>query len=291
MTTTLAQARSALDPAVGARLRTFRAALRAFRGVPPTPRTIAMVGLDPVAGRSTVTAVLALVAAGFSGRRVVVIDTATPAAGPRSAPGAMPASDDAAARTVTALLGGDVLQGRLPRLLEVPPSGGVPRRLISAALTPDAAVPVLSLPPGAGGFAPQLLEQALERLAFRADLVLIDTPVGPRAPVLHGVLDLADHFVLVARGDADLPRQTAAGRAWLATAPGRPRHRPSSVVVVSRGLRAARPDPAPTEGEPVTVLRRDEALRRRQPEAMSRSSVITGLRLATRLLSPFPSEL
>jgi hypothetical protein len=291
VTTALAQARSALDPAVGVRLRAFRTAVRAFHAAPVQPRTIAVVGLDPGAGRSTVTAMLALLAAGFSGRRVVVIDTATPTAGPRSAPGAMPATDDAAARTVTALLGGDVLQGRLPRLVEAAASGGVPRRLITAALTPDAALPVLSLPPGPGGFAPQLLERALERLAFRADLILVDTPVGPRAPVLHGVLDLADHFLLVVRGDADLSRQAAAGRAWLATAPGLPRHRPSSLVVVSRGLRAARPGPALTEGGPVTVLRRDEALRRRRPEAMSRSSVITGLRLATRLLSPFPSGL
>src|SRR5690349_8750275 len=100
VTTALAQARSALDPAVGVRLRAFRTAVRAFHAAPDQPRTIAVVGLDPGAGRSTVTAMLALLAAGFSGRRVVVIDTATPTAGPRSAPGAMPATDDAAARTV-----------------------------------------------------------------------------------------------------------------------------------------------------------------------------------------------
>lgn len=284
MTTALARLRSALDPTLTTRVGDFLDALSAWQTAPHRPRTVAVTGLASGAGRTTVTAVLALVAAGFSDRRVVVIDTVTPPTGPRTPPGELPGSDDVAGRTVTALLGGDLLQGRLARLLEAPVTGGVPRRRIAAAFTPEAAVPVLSLPPGPGGFAPQLLEQTLDRLAYRADLVLIDTPPGPRASVLHAVLELADHFLLVARADGDLPRQAAAARAWLERAPGRPRQRTSSLVAVSRGLRAP-----PGIGDGVTVFRRDEALRRRRPEAMSRASALTGLRLATLAVTAPPS--
>jgi hypothetical protein len=115
--------------------------------------------------------------------------------------------------------------------------------------------------------------------------VLIDTPVGPRAPVLHAVLDLADHYLLVARADGDLPRQHRAGRVWLSDAPGRPRRRTASLVVTSRGLRAPRPRTGPDADPPMTVLARDEALRRRQPGQMSRTSMITALTLAARVLT------
>ncbi len=285
----LARLRSVLNPDVGGRLEEFQDAVDALACTPSLPRTVAVVGLVPGAGRSTVAAVTALVAAAYSDRRVVVIDTVTPPTGPRPGRGGLPAGDDVAARTVTALLGGDVLQGRLPVLLEDPPSGssgGVPRRRVASALTPDAAVPVLSLPPGPGGFAPQLLERALDRLAYRADLILVDTPVGPRAPVLHAVLDLADHYLLVVRADQDLHRQDRAGREWLTTAPGRRRSRTASLVTVSRGLRAPREEP----DLPMTVLRRDEALRRRRPDQLSRASMVTGLRLAVTALTAERSE-
>lgn len=284
MDTRLARLRSALNPGVGGRLESFRDAADALAAAPAGPRTVAVVGLAAGAGRSTVTAVTALAAAAYSERRVVVIDTVTANTGPRSRLGTLPPSDDVAARTVTALLGGDVLQGRLSALLEGSTDasgGGVPRRRVAAALTPDAAVPVLSLPPGPGGFAPQLLERALDRLAYRADLILVDTPVGPRAPVLHAVLDLADHYLLVARADGDLRRQDRACRVWLGSAPGRPRRRTATLVAVSRGLRAPRDQP----DLPMTVLRRDEALRRRQPDQLSRRSMVTGLRLAAAALT------
>lgn len=276
-----ARLRSMLNPGVGRRLESFQASLAALRATPATPRTVAVVGLVPGAGRSTVTAVMALAAAAYSDRRVLVIDTVTAATGPRDRPGLPPSHDDVAARSVTALLGGDVLQGRLALLLEGEPAAGVPRRRVASALTPDAAVPVLSLPPGPGGFAPQMLERALDRLSHRADLILIDTPPGPRAPVLHAVLDRADRFVLVGRADRAVGRQGRAGRVWLDSAPGRRRERPAALVAVSRGLRAPRPGAGPA----VTVLARDEALRRRRPDQMSRTSMITGLELAAAVLA------
>ena len=296
----LACLRAAVNPAIGGRLTAFRDAIAALGAAPAGPRTVAVVGLVPGAGRSTVTALLALAAAAFSARRVVVIDTVTPSTGPRAVPGRIPAGDDVATRSVTALLGGDVQQGRLTQLVEDSRTGAgdsagrvagmVARRQVRAAFPPGAAVPVLSLPPGPGGFAPQLLEQALDRLAYRADLVVIDTPVGPRAPVLHAVLDLADHYILVGRADRDVARQERAGRIWLSQAPGRPRHRAASLVVVSRGLRAPRPSALPSghqaaSGLPVTVLGRDEALRRRRPDQLSRSTMITATRLAAHVLA------
>ncbi len=287
--TRLARLRAALHPGVAGRLDAFRDAVDALAEAPAAPRTIAVVGLVPGAGRTTVTALLALAVAGHSHRRVVVIDAVTSVTGPRNAPGRPPAGDDVSARSVTALLGGDVRQGRLPELLAGAPIGGIPRRRIRQALTPDAAVPVLSLPPGRGGVPPQRLEQTLDRLAYRADVILIDTPAGPAAPVLHAVLERADHYLLVAPAGPDLARQARAGRVWLSDGPGRPRTRTATLVAVSRGLRVPHWSALP---EPVTVLARDEALRRRQLGQLSRSSMITALALAAdALTSPMSTPL
>jgi Mrp family chromosome partitioning ATPase len=255
---TLARVRAAFNPALTSRLGEFEDAVAAFQAVPRRAAVVAVVGLVPGAGRSTVAGLTALTAAAYSDRRVVVIDAA------------------AQPHTVTELLGGNVADGRLGTLLDGVVTSGVPRRRVRAALTPGAAAPVLSLPPGSGDFAPQMLEQTLDRLHHRADLIVIDAPPGPSHPVLHAVLDLAGHFLLVVRADDNADAQVAAAAEWLASAPGRHRRRPASVVAVSRGLRALEPR---TAG--VMVLRRDEALRRRQLGRISRRSAVTGLRLAT----------
>ncbi len=246
---TLARVRAAFNPALTSRLGEFEDAVAAFQAVPRRAAVVAVVGLVPGAGRSTVAGLTALTAAAYSDRRVVVIDTA------------------AQPHTVTELLGGNVADGRLGTLLDGAVTSGVPRRRVRAALTPGAAAPVLSLPPGSGDFAPQMLEQTLDRLHHRADLIVIDTPPGPSHPVLHAVLDLAGHFLLVVRADDNADAQVAAAAEWLASAPGRHRRRPASVVAVSRGLRALAPR---TAG--VMVLRRDEALRRRRLGRISRRS-------------------
>lgn len=268
-----ARLRAALNPGLAARISEFDTALAALRAVPQRQVTVAVIGLVPGAGRSTVSGLTALCAAGYSDRRVVVIDTA--ASGPHP---------------VTDLLGGDVADGRLPVLMEVPAGSGVSRRSIGAALTPGAAAPLLSLAPGDGEFTPQALEGTLERLRYRADLVVIDTPVGPSHPVLHAVLDRVDHFLLVVRGDGHADAQVDAGLGWLASAPGRRRPRPVSVVAVSRGLRGlraagpVRPTPVsvatPEDPPGVIVVARDEALRRRRLDRISRRSAVAGLRLA-----------
>lgn len=284
MDAALARMRAGLNPDLSGRLGEFRDALARFRAVPRRQTVVAVVGLVPSAGRTTLTGLVALTAAAYSDRRVVVIDTAASAStvGLDGAADATAATDPTAVagmaggRTVTRLLGGDVADGRVRALLDIPVTTGVPRRRIAAALTPGTAAPVLSLAPGSGDFTPQMLEQAVERLRHRADLVVVDTPPGPAHPVLHAALDLADRFLLVVRGDHNADAQIAAGLGWLAAAPGRRRDRTTSVVAVCRGLRPVGPS---TPG--VAVLGRDEALRRRRLDQLSRRSAVTALRLAT----------
>jgi hypothetical protein len=205
-----------------------------------------------------------------------------------------------AAGTVTELLGGVVADGRITTLLDTPVRSGVPRALIARSLTPGTAAPVLSLAPGSGEFTPQLLEQALGRLRHRADLVLVDTPPGPGHPVLHAALDLADHFLLVVRGGPErrgadrgrgatgwLPHRDGIGSArsawWRSAAacvrcPGRPRRGPPRRERRRRDLRTRTSRARVRPG--ITVLARDEALRRRRLDRVSRRSAVTGLRLA-----------
>ncbi len=271
----------AVNPGLTAELAEFAAARAGFAATRPVARTVAVLGLTPGEGRSSVAALLALSVAGWSDRRVAVLDTVAVPTGPHPAVAGMPGVRDVAGRTVTALLGGDVGQGRLQGLVD--PSAGstvVARNRLRAALTPGAAVPVLSLPPGGPGFPPQFVEQALARLRQRADLVVIDTPVGPSAPVLHGVLQHADHFLLVVRGDGDTDRRLQAVAHWLGNAPGRARTRPATAVIVSRGLTK----PSWTfPSLPVVVIPRDEGLRRRRPERLGRPAAVAGLRLATEI--------
>jgi hypothetical protein len=264
----------AVNPALSADLAEFTAARAAFAATRPVARTVAVVGLTPGEGRTSVAALLALTVAAWSDRRVVVLDTvAAPSAGRPGSAG------DVAGRTITALLGGDVGQGRLQHLVD--PAGGpevVARSRLRAARTPGAAVPVLSLPPGGPGFPPQFVERALGRLRQRAELVVIDTPAGPSAPVLHGVLQHADHFLLVVRGDGDVDRRLQSAAQWLDQLPGAARPRPATAVVVSRGLTT------PSWNfplVPVVLVPRDEGLRRRRLDRLGRPAAIAGLLLAT----------
>jgi hypothetical protein len=277
---------AAANPRLSATLDGFSTARDALAAAPRAPRTVAVVGLTPGAGRTTAAALVARSVAGYSDRRVVVVDAATPPTAPRSGSG-RPALTDRAARTVTALLGGDVGQGRLTGLLAAPATPGVARARLRASFTPSARPAVLSLPPGPAGFAPQLLEQTLTRLALRADLVVIDTPVGPGAPVLHAVVERVDHVLLVVDGAGDPGRAVALARDWLVAAPGRRRRRCATALVVGRGLTAPKVPATlglPGADLPVLVLARDEALRGRRIHHSSRRSVITGLRLAAAVL-------
>ena len=269
------------SPTLTADLDAFRLARDRVAGAPRVARTVAVVGLTPGGGRTTAAALLACCVARYTDRRVTVVDAATPPAAPHRTVAGRPSLTDAAARTVTCMLGGDVTQGRLTTLLDAPLAPGVARSRVRSALTPGAAPSVLSLPPQLSGFAPQYLEQTLTRLRLRADLVVIDTPVGPRAPVLHSVVELVDHVLLVVDGEGEPAQAVAAARDWLESAPGRNRRRPATALVVNRGLRTPT---VPPLGLPVLVLGRDEALRRRRIERAARRSVITGLRLAASVL-------
>ncbi|MGI8591334.1 MAG: hypothetical protein ACR2M5_10170 [Nakamurella sp.] len=257
----LRQALAAADPrlALGAgRLQRVRATLPGSAN----GRTVAVIGRVPGSGTSTVVASMALAAAGYTGNRVVVVETnrSDPAAG---------------ARRVTTLLGG-IGNGRLPTLLGVPGGEAVARRRLRAASTPGSAVPVLELPPRSGNFAPQVLEQTLARLRQRADLIILDTPSDRSEPVYHAVLHLVDHVLLVLPADRSAPERLAAARRWLAATPGPARRHSVSVVLVARSRFVPRWRP----GElPWVLLRRDGALRRGTVGRMSRRSLVAALQL------------
>lgn len=277
---------AAATPSLTHDLEAFRLAHDAFTVTRPAPTTVAVVGLTPGEGRTSVAALLALSVAGWSARRVVVLDSVTARTGRQPEVAGVPAVLDVAGRSVTALLGGDVTQGRLSGLLDRRARDGdgaadtpvVTRRRLRASTTPGAAVPVLSLPPGGAGFQPQYVEQTLTRLRQRADLVVIDTPAGPSSPALHGVLEHADHFVVVVRGDGDVDRRFARALQWLGAAPGRSRRRTVTGVVLQKGGRT--PEHRPQDF-PVVLVARDEGLRRRTPSRLGRRAVISGLALAT----------
>jgi len=268
---------AALNPLLGKDVADYAAARDRFAATRPLPTTVAVIGLTPGEGRTTVAALLALAVAGWSDRRVVVLDTVSSPVGWQPPPAGLPRFGDMAGRTVTALLGGEVSAGRLPDLLDSRPSADVvARSRLRAASTPGAAVPVLSLPPGRG-FAPQFVEQSLVKLRQRADLVIIDTPAGPRSPVLHGVLQHADHFLLVVSGHGDVDRRLRAVLRWLDTSPGRSRRGTATGVIVQRGWSL----PGWQFSDlPVALVPRDEGLRRRRIDRLGRSAVIAGLTLA-----------
>src|SRR6478735_4982545 len=96
------------SPTLTADLDAFRSARSQLSAASRAPRTVAVVGLIPGAGRTTAAALLAWCVAGYSDRRVIVVDAATPPAAPGPPSVGRPALTDAAARTITAMLGGDV---------------------------------------------------------------------------------------------------------------------------------------------------------------------------------------
>lgn len=277
----LARLGAALNPLLGRDVADFAAARARFAATLPRPTTVAVIGLGPGEGRTSVAALLALAAAGWSDRRVIVLDTVSSPVR-RQPPGAgVPRVSDVAGRTVTALLGGEVAAGRLPNVLDARPSADViARSRLRAARTPGAAVPVLSLPPGGSGFTPQFVEQSLVKLRQRADLVIIDTPAGPGPAVLHGVFQHADHFLLVVSGHGDVDRRLLGALRWLDGSPGRSRRRTATGVIVHRGWSV----PSWQFSElPVVLIPRDEGLRRRRIDRLGRQTVIAGLNLAAEI--------
>lgn len=289
---------AAIRPSLTEELAAFESARTALAATRPVPTTVAVVGLTPGEGRTSVAALLALVVSGWSDRRITVLDAVAAPGARRDPVNGVAGVRDTAGRSVTSLLAGDIAQGRLAALVDdssrptatardrgqtsvlaAKAQDVVRRARIRSALTPGTAVPVLSLPAGrmSAGFPPQDLERAIARLAFRSDLVIVDTPAGPTVPVLHAALRHADQLIGVVRGDGDVDARLHALRQWAATAPGGNPDRPLIGVVVQRGLRRPRwTDP----GHPVLLLGRDEGLRRRSVGRISRRTVTTGLDLA-----------
>lgn len=282
------QVRAAVHPALAEQLGSFR---RMTAQVPPTAhgRKVAVIGRSPGCGTSTVAALLALVAQGYTRNRVVVVDSCTDrdvrdngarGSGDGSAPGP--------GRRVASLLGragtpGPPAEGRLPALLAVPDGEAVARSRVRVAATPGTVVPVLGLPGDADSFPPQMLAAALDRLRLRADLILVDTPTAPDRPVFHAALHLVDHVLLVISADRSAPERLAAGRDWLAAVPGPQRRHDVSVVLVARTAFVPRWRP---EDLPWTLLRRDRALARGQLGRMSRRSTLSALELVARVSVP-----
>lgn len=267
--------------------------------LPPTAsgRKVAVIGRAPRCGTTTVAALLALTAQGYTRNRVVVLDTTTNA---DLDTGRIEASRSTAAgeqgRRVAVLLGrggrradggrGEPAEGRLPALLAVPEGEPVARSRVGIAATPGTVVPVLALPSAAATFAPQTLAAALGRLRLRADLVVLDTPTSPDRPVFHAALHLVDHVLLVIPADRFAPERLAAGRDWLAAIPGPQRTHDVSVVLVAQTTFVPRWRP---EDLPWTLVRRDGALARGQLGRLSRRTTMAGLELVTRVSTPLRS--
>ncbi|GGL96292.1 hypothetical protein [Nakamurella endophytica] len=255
-------------PGLGGQVSRFRAAQSAAtRG--QAVRSVAVVGLEPGEGRSTVVAVAAVAATAFTDLSVTVLD-AVAAGGPRP--------------SVTELLGGDPQRAGLARLLPEPgePGGPVSRAAVRAARTPGAAVPVLGVGPADGPVTATALRAALVRLEQRTDLVLVDTPSVASDPDLFaGVLAVVEHVVVVAGAGADAGHRVAAVRDRIARGPAPLANREVSVVLVDRAgpsLRRGRTDPS------ATVLRRAAALRDGRIDRMGRGSVVDGLVVVATLL-------
>ncbi|MDQ6657691.1 MAG: hypothetical protein M3Z00_05635 [Actinomycetota bacterium] len=280
--TVLARCGSAVNPLLGRDIGNFTAARNRFVGTVPRPRTVAVIGLTPGEGRSSVAAVLALSAAGWSNRRVLVLDTVAADRRPCPSVGAVAGELGVAGRSVTALLGGDTARGGLNDLLDITAAGQmVARSRLQASRTPGAAVPVLSLRAGGPAPAPRFLMRTLALLRQRADLVVIDTPAGPESAVFPDVLASADHFVLVARGDGDVDRRLQSALRWLdSCTDGRA---PATAAIVSRSLGT----PSFSFAElPVVLLPRDEGLRRRRVDRLGRQATTAGLTLAAEVARP-----
>lgn len=268
---------AAVHPALAGQLGSFR---RAAAQLPPTAagRKVAVIGRSPRCGTTTVAAMLALAAQGYTRNRVVLLDTNTGS-------GTDAGDHD---RRAAALLGraggaGRSGQGRLPALLAVPDGEPVSRSRVRVAATPGTVVPVLALPSDAGSFPPQTLAAALDRLRMRADLIVLDTPTAADRPVFHAALHLVDHVLLVIPADRFAPQRLAAGRDWLAAVPGPQRTHDVSVVLVAQTTFVPRWRP---EDLPWTLLRRDGALARGQVGRMSRRSTMAALELVGRVSGP-----
>lgn len=272
----LARFGSAVNPLLGRDIGDFTTARDRFAATVPTPCTVAVIGLTPGEGRSSVAALLALSAAAWSNRRVLVLDTVTADRRPQQTVGGIAGVHDVAGRSVTELLGGDAARGGLNDLLEATTRGPmVARSRLRASRTPGAAVPVLSLPAGGPGAAPRFVMRTLASLRQRADLVVIDTPAGPSAAVMPDVLAGADHFVLVARGDGDVDRRLLAGLRWLDSSTGSRGRVTAAIVSRSWGTPSWR-----FAELPVVLLPRDEGLRRRRVDRLGRQATTAGLTLA-----------
>ena len=276
---------AAAHPALAGQLGSFR---RLTEQLPSTAggRKVAVIGRSPRCGTTTVAALLALTAQGYTRNRVVVLDTNV-TAGNRITGGDDSGADDSG-RRVAALLRrpgarSEPADGRLPTLLAVPDGEPVARSRVRVAATPGTVVPVLALPADSGNFAPQTLAAALDRLRLRADLIVLDTPTSPDRPVFHAALHLVDHVVMVIPADRFAPERLAAGRDWLAAVPGPQRFHDVSVVLVAQTTFVPRWRP---EDLPWTLLRRDGALARGRLGRMSRRSTVAGLELVARVSRP-----
>ncbi len=279
------QGRAGFNPALAGRVGAYR---RVLSGLPATASThrVAVIASEPGAGASTVVALLALLASGFTAHRVVVVDTTVdPAESGRNGtgPGGPGAGTPDPVRRhprVAELLGGSG-EGRLPLLLEGAEGEPVARSRVAAASVTGTVVPVLAVPFGAG-FPPELLTGAVDRLWQRAGLVLIDTPGDLGAPVFQAVLQRVDHVVLVVPADRSAPQGLARARDRLAAVPGPARSHQISVVLMGRTFTATRWRP----DLPCTLVRRDAALARGLPSRPGPRTVIAGLELLGRISRP-----
>ncbi|MFI6820452.1 hypothetical protein ACIBJE_05785 [Micromonospora sp. NPDC050187] len=240
----------ALDPRVTARLRVERTRA-ATLSAPLAPGTVAVVGPDRGAGRSTVAALLALVLARHQGSRVLAVETGHGGGlHPRLA--TRPGGSTTAVLTALGVREGGA--GARP--------GAVGRRWLREQLTFGEGPMLLAVDP-AGTDRPLTdveYAPATTALARWFPTRVVDTPPLATDPVVPAVLTRADQVVIVVPDGPGCAERSARCRSWIAPLLSRPVEEAAVEVRVRRGGVAGTGSAAPVD-DGVLVLPDDPALR------------------------------
>ncbi|MGH3937821.1 MAG: hypothetical protein ACRDTG_04175 [Pseudonocardiaceae bacterium] len=267
----------ALDPRLTGRLTAERRALDELARPLRRGSSIAVVGLQPAAGRTTVAGLLAHLLAVLGSTRVLAIDCDT------RGPGNTRSPDDARSS-------GDTHHPGLRERLGAGQAGSLHPVFAGLRLEPPGQ---LRLPPGPPGFrwmsqhlagteGPALLAASagergrpfpaahyavtVGRFGRWYRAIVTDTPAGPSADVLPAVIRRANRLVAVGTADEKGLSGLRATVNWLGSIRPGDLRRLTTVLVAQPGASGLRPDQAQTAvGLPVHVLPPDVHLASQAP--------------------------